>query len=93
MVGLGDVRGWCITMHNCITIHRSNNLSSQSVERYVRTYRNMRLRDRIKARGVKAEKQLSSEPKAYPLEKGDWSSCDASDNNDEAGMVAATMGF
>ena len=55
------------------------------LERYVRTYRNMRLRDRVMSRGRKAKKQ-QAEPKAYPLEKGGgWSSCDESE--DELDML------
>ena len=55
-------------------------------------HRNMRLRDHAAARGVKAKKQ--GEPKAYPLEKGHWSSCDeSSDGESSLDAMRATMGF
>ena len=53
----------------------------------------MRLRDRVKSRGRSAKKKLA-EPKSYPLTKGDWSSCDESE--DELNIlwdaIAATWG-
>ena len=64
--------------------------ASQPLERYVRCFRNMRLRDHANKRGRKAKKQR--EPKEYPLAKGDWSTCDeSSDDADDA--ARATMGF
>ena len=54
----------------------------------------MRLKDNILSRGVKAKKEKAKEPKAYPLEGGDWSSCDESeDESPEWLTVQASMGF
>ena len=62
--------------------------AAAQLERYVRTYRNMRLRDHVLHRGKKAKKKVS-EPKAYPLNQGDWSSCDESD--DELNIIWDTV--
>ena len=60
----------------------------------MRLFRNMRLKDNILSRGVKAKKEKAKEPKAYPLEGGDWSSCDESeDESPEWLTVQASMGF
>ena len=58
----------------------------------------MRLYDRAVSRGVKAKKERAREPKAYPLEKGEWSSCDETDIEEDpemelAGLAQASMGF
>ena len=49
----------------------------------MRTYRNMRLRDCVAKRGPKAQKEAQKAPKEYPLESGDWSSCDESDEDSQ----------
>ena len=48
----------------------------------------MRLRDRMLGRGPKARKANLAEPKRYPLQTGEWSSCDES-SDDESGEAAA----
>ena len=53
----------------------------------------MRLRDRVAKRGPKAQKEAQKAPKEYPLESGDWSSCDESDEDSQWDEVRATMGF
>ena len=56
----------------------------------------MRLRDRVKGRGVKAQKRAMREqavPKPYPLAKGHWSSCDESEEDAHWDAITATMGF
>ena len=53
----------------------------------------MRLRDRALGRGIKAKKQNAADPKPYPLESGDWSSCDESDEDSAWDPVVAAMGF
>ena len=55
----------------------------------MRMFRNMRLRDQAIGRGKQAKK--AKEPKEYPLHKGDWSSCDESE--DEESMVSVAMAF
>ena len=73
-----------------------HSLATKTLERYVRTYRNMRLRDRVKGRGVKAQKRAmreQAEPKPYPLAKGHWSSCDESEEDAHWDAITATMGF
>ena len=59
---------------------------ARSDERNVRCYRNMRLRDRIAERGPNAQKERQRDPKPYPLEKGDWSSCDESEEDSMHGL-------
>ena len=60
----------------------------------MRCYRNMRLRDRIAERGPNAQKERQRDPKPYPLEKGDWSSCDESEEDSMEWIgVQTTMGF
>ena len=49
----------------------------------------VRLRDQAIGRGKQAKKD--KEPKEYPLHKGDWSSCDESE--DEESMVSVAMAF
>lgn len=71
-------------------------LTTERLERYVRVYRNMRLRDRALGRGVAAQKQRAralKDPKEYPLHTGEWSSCDESDNEGDLDAIRATMGF
>ena len=53
------------------------------------------LYDRAVSRGVKAKKERAREPKAYPLEKGEWSSCDETDieEDPEMELAQASMGF
>ena len=55
-------------------------------------FKNMRLRDRVLARGVKAQREVGKEPKEYPLQTGDWSSCDESSDNDVS-TASVTMAF
>ena len=86
----GTERNW--STHGFICSNLLTRQITSTLERNVRTYRNMRLRDHAVARGVKAKKQ--GDPKAYPLEKGDWSSCDeSSDGESSQDAVRATMGF
>ena len=59
----------------------------------MRIFVNQRLRDRVKRRGVKAKRAAEAEPKPYPLEGADWSSCDESEDDSEDLTVPATMGF
>ena len=62
--------------HNNI---RSDNRKSQlpsTLERNVRMFCDMRLRDHVLGRGRQAKKDKDKEVKDYPLHKGDWSSCD-----------------
>ena len=68
-------------------------LLSTTLQRYVRIYRNLRLRDKVRRRGGKAKRE--GEPKPYPLESGEWSSCDESEEESPDGWlgVEATMGF
>ena len=71
--------------HGNIFSDNRQSMNPAQLERYVRTYRNMRLRDRVMSRGRKAKKQ-QAEPKAYPLEMGGGlSSCDESE--DELDML------
>ena len=68
----------------------------KQLERYVRIYRNMRLRDRATGRGVRAQKEqlaAQQEPNEYPLMPGDWSSCDESGEDIQWDAARATMGF
>ena len=81
----GAERNW--STHSTILSDRRRSMNPTQLERYVRTYRNMRLRDNVLHRGKKAKKV--SEPKAYPLNKGDWSSCDESD--DELNIIWDTV--
>ena len=83
----GAERNWSTHGHIRSDLHHS--LLPNTLARYVRTYRNMRLRDRVQARGVKA---CASKPKAYPLEAGDWSSCDESEE-ENADLATVAMGF
>ena len=57
--------------------------------------RTARLRDRVRQRGAKAKKAAKAEPKPYPLEKGEWSSCDESDEDPgwEEACATVAMGF
>ena len=68
-------------------------MGSVTLMRNVRMHRNMRLRDHAAGRGLRAEKL--SEPKDYPLARGDWSSCDESSSDEESAdaAVRATMSF
>ena len=50
-------------------------------------------RDRVLQRGIKAKKEAQAEPKEYPLNKGEWSSCDESDDESDWDTARATMGF
>ena len=59
-----------------------------TLEHNVRMFRNMRLRDRAASRGLKAQHEREKEPKEYPLSKGQWSSCDESENEVELSAVA-----
>ena len=60
-------------------LHCCGNSKSASLQRLVRLYRTLRLRDRVTNRGRAAKKENSKEPKPYPLESYDWSSCDESE--------------
>ena len=52
-------------------------MKSKALERHVRIFRSLRLRDAVASRGVKAKKERAKEEvKEYPLAKEDWSSCD-----------------
>ena len=58
----------------------------------------MRLRDRVKGRGVHVQAQTraireQAEPKPYPLATGHWSSCDESEEDAHWDAITATMGF
>ena len=63
------------------------------MERRTRLYRNMRLRDHLRHRGVKAKKDNDKPPKKYPLEGTDWSSCDETDDEDVGMWDAAPTAF
>ena len=60
-------------------LHSCGNSKSASLQRLVRLYRNLRLRDCVTNRGRAVKKENSKEPKQYPLETYDWSSCDESE--------------
>ena len=76
----GAERNW--STHGFINSDRRKGAqAAPTLERLVRLYRNMRLRDRALGRGRKAKKDKEAPPKAYPLESGDWSSCDSSDES------------
>lgn len=82
--------------HGFIRSDLRRSLTTERLERYVRVYRNMRLRDRALGRGVAAQKQRAralKDPKEYPLHTGEWSSCDESDNEGDLDAIRATMGF
>lgn len=82
--------------HTFIFSSSRQRLAAQTLARYVKIYRNMRLRDAVANRGVAARKEIASEPKRYPLESGEWSSCDDSEPEHEGeswNEVQATMGF
>ena len=81
----------CSSLHCSPKIGVKGAQAAPTLERLVRLYRNMRLRDRALGRGRKAQKDKEALPKAYPLESGDWSSCDSSE--DESGWDAATAPY
>ena len=86
----GTERNW--STHGFIYSDLRQSQATSTLERNVRMHRNMRLRDHAAARGVKAKKQ--GEPKAYPLEKGHWSSCDESSDGERfAGRRARHHGL
>ena len=86
----GTQRNWR-THGNIFSQNRQRQIPG-TLERNVRTFRNMRLRDAATARGLKARKH--KEPKEYPLHKGDWSSCDESNDGESSeDDVRCTMGF
>ena len=90
----GAERNW--STHGFIRSDLRRSLTTERLERYVRVYRNMRLRDRALGRGVAAQKQRAralKDPKEYPLHTGEWSSCDESDNEGDLDAIRATMGF
>ena len=54
----------------------------------------MRLRDRVMHRGPKAKKEGEKEPKDYPLNTGDWSLCDESEDGDvDLELAQTSMAF
>lgn len=79
--------------HGLIFSDLRKSTSSATLERLVRLYRNMRLRDAVLARGPDAKKKEQAEPKAYPLESGNWSSCDDSDDESAWDSATAPYGF
>ena len=79
--------------HSFIFSVRRQTLAATTLQRYVRIFVNQRLRDRVKRRGVKAKRTSEAEPKPYPLEGADWSSCDESEDDSQDLTVPATMGF
>ena len=81
----GAERNW--STHGNIFSQDRQSMAPAQLERYVRTFRNMRLRDDVLHRGKKAKKK--SQPKEYPLNKGDWSSCDESE--DELNIIWDTV--
>ena len=89
----GCERNW--RTHTIISsdLRQSLSTSTSSLERYVKLHKNMRLRDRATSRGLKAKKEKAAEPKPYPLESGDWSSCDESDEDSAWDPVVAAMAF
>ena len=88
----GAERNWC--SHGSIASDkRKGQQNSSTLERLLRLYRNMRLRDRALGRGCKAQKAGDEPAKAYPLETGDWSSCDESDADSAWDAVTAPYGF
>ena len=93
----GAERNW--STHGFIRSDLRRSLTTERLERYVRVYRNMRLRDRALGQGVAAQKERAralKDPKEYPLHTGEWSSCDESDNEGDLDAIRATrhhMGF
>ena len=83
----GAERNW--STHGNIFSIRRRRQKAATLERNVRMFRNMRLRDQAIGRGKQAKKD--KEPREYPLHKGDWSSCDESE--DEESMVSVAMAF
>ena len=87
----GAERNW--STHGFINAdQRKGQQKPVTLERLVRLYRNSRLRDRALLRGRQAQKQ-QQEPKAYPLERGDWSSCDDSEDETVWDAAVAAYGF
>ena len=82
----GAERNW--STHKFIRSDLRRMSSTAQLERYVRTYRNMRLRDSLARRGRKAQAASKKEPKEYPLQSG-WSSCDESD--DDVGLYPDSL--
>ena len=77
-LSLNHAAGSCernLSTHKFIFNDLRRSLAAQTLERYVRLYRNMRLRDAIANRGRVAKKANAKEPKAYPVDKECWSSC------------------
>eukprot|EP00966_Prymnesium_polylepis_P212038 4911315-Prymnesium_polylepis.1 len=87
----GTERNW--SSHSFIFADRRQSQKPVMLERNVRMCCNMRLRDSALARGVRARKQAEDEPKGYPLQEGDWSSCDESSEDDSEEAIMATMSF
>ena len=83
----GAERNW--SSHGFINSDLRKTQKSMTLDRLVRLYRNMRLRDRVLGRGIKARKEAAKEPKSYPLEGSSWSSCDESEDDHEAVQTAA----
>ena len=86
----GCERNW--STHGLIFSDRRKSQQAATLERNVRMFKNMRLRDRVLARGVKAQREVGKEPKEYPLQTGDWSSCDES-SDDDVSTASVTMAF
>ena len=87
--GAEHAAGGCernLSTHGKLGSRDRHSQKSATLERNVRCYRNMRLRDRIAERGPNAQKERQRDPKPYPLEKGDWSSCDESEEDSMDGL-------
>ena len=72
----GAERNW--STHTFINSDLRKSQTPKTLERAVRLQKNMRLADTIEKRGMK---KIKEEPKEYPLERGDWSSCDESEDD------------
>ena len=77
----GDERNW--STHGHILSDNRRSMAPAQLERYmvahVPQHAAARPADRVKSRGRSAKKKLA-EPKSYPVAKGDWSSCDESED-------------
>ena len=83
----GAERNW--STHGKIFADDRQRQTAATLERNVRMFRNMRLRDHTLSRGKQAKKDKEKEPKEYPLHTGDWSSCDESEEEEvSTGTVA-----
>ena len=87
----GAERNW--STHNNIFSDRRQSQLPSTLERNVRMFCDMRLRDHVLGRGRQAKKDKEKQVKYYPLHKGDWSSCDESEDAAGASSASVAMAF